>query len=484
MRCPECGREIPEDALLCEYCGHEIKYVADYDSDLEIDAELSVAMEVITDELDRQTREEDEKQQKRERTRRRRKLAAAGFVGALIGISLVFALWRGIDYRRKHSLPYYVGEAYRASSEGDYAAAIAFIDKAIVMPGVDTGTLTLRRASYLALADRKEEAKAVYRDIIANSSPEDGAYSEAYNELIRLYSSENDYESAAELIGSCGDDAIKDRYSSYIISEPEFDVPGGSYEEPLHLSISATCGGSVFYTLNGEDPLESGSLYKGTIDLSEGIYDVRAVAVNLHGVHSSQVSARYEVEVKLPDAPVVLTDSGSYVKPTLIKVEKPETGRIVYTTDRSDPTAESREYHDPINMPSGTTVYRFAVVLPGGAVSEVVERTYELRLPSIITIEDGPNYILVEMIKAGEVVAVDGTIRDGSARFAYSYQGTRQIEGYGSFYIYHELLVDLTGTSVQTGRKFAVNTQNAIVNIYEDDGFGHYSILPFTGGDH
>ena len=480
MKCPNCGRELPEDALLCEHCGHEIKYVPDYDNDLEIDAELSVAMEVITDELDRQNREEDEKARVRERRLRRRKLAAAGLIGALIGISLVIALWKGIDYRRRHTLSYYVGEAYRASSEGDFASAVALIDEALTLSDTDADALMMTKAYYLQEAGSAEEAKAVYSELIGRCSPEDSAYGDAYNELIRLLSSENDYESVAELIGSSDDEAIRERYSAYLISEPEFDIAGGSYEEPLHLTIHATCGGSVFYTLNGEDPLKSGSLYKGTIDLSEGIYDVCAVAVNLHGVHSGTVSARYVVEGKLPEPPNVLTDSGSYDKPTLIKVEKPETGRVVYTTDGTDPTAESAEYHDPINMPAGTTVFRFAVVMPKGAVSEPVERRYELRRQGQFSIEDGPNYILVEMIKAGEVIAVDGTIRDGSAKFTYSYQGTRQIEGYGSFYIYDELLVDSTGASAQTGRRFAVNIQNGTVNLYEAGG----SIRPLSGQDH
>ena len=35
MKCPKCGNQLSEGKLLCEKCGEEVKYVPDFDIELE-----------------------------------------------------------------------------------------------------------------------------------------------------------------------------------------------------------------------------------------------------------------------------------------------------------------------------------------------------------------------------------------------------------------------------------------------------------------
>jgi hypothetical protein len=253
-----------------------------------------------------------------------------------------------------------------------------------------------------------------------------------------------------------------------MIADPMFDIPSGDYDDMVYISISSSCNGSIFYTTDGTTPTTSSHLYNKPIELTDGEFSVSAIAVNRYGVSSGVTSGQYIVGVSIPDAPEVTTESGSYTSPTLIYVEEPEKGEVYYTTDGTDPTTDSEMYTAPISMPVGSSTYRFAVITDDEVSSEIVTYTYNYSPSSSLSKNDGPNYIIVALIRNGELAATDGTITGSTSKYSYSYVKTNQIGSYGNFYIYSETITDINGNSASTGRSFAVNLTNFTVNIFDE----------------
>lgn len=485
MKCPRCGKEIKDGNLYCEHCAMEIKIVPEYDT--EIEQEMQDAMQTVSDSvahaLGQQTENGERGWQeeditiplpdhipgtRKKRYRRDIILVLAGiFLGALL-VATVFAFHH---FQGEKGESYFVGEAYRLAEDGAYEEAAEQITLAMESAGEERTDLVLQRAEYLRSAGKYEDALAETTALLENKNLTDEEKTEVYRKLLTIYASLNDYEGAAALIGDCGDENIQETFREYRIEAPSLDAASGSYEDELILTISADCQGSIFYTVDGSTPTTQSSLYQSPIHLKEGEYTVAALCVNRFGVKSRVVRREYTVEPAKPEAPVVTTAEGTYSSPTLITVSTPKYGKVYYTTDGSDPTEESQEYTGKIIMPLGTSVFKFVCINDNGIASEIVEKHYTLNVSGSFSIEDGPNYILVAMINAGEVVDVNGTITGGSARYIYNYQGIRQIEGYGTFYIYAESLMDyMTGASVETGRRFAVNIKNGTVNLYGEGG--------------
>lgn len=42
MKCPNCGREMAEGTLYCEYCGEDIHIVPDFEPELELDIQQTI----------------------------------------------------------------------------------------------------------------------------------------------------------------------------------------------------------------------------------------------------------------------------------------------------------------------------------------------------------------------------------------------------------------------------------------------------------
>ena len=468
MKCPGCGEEIPDGQLICEHCGTEIKIVPNYESD--VDEKIRENLSRIRAEVGKETAQDERtRRAKEEKAHRMRKLRFV-LAGMLLGVLLVAGIAAVFQYNRLHSQSYYVGMAYKASQDGDYGKAAELIASAIAMDTRKDPALLLTEADYQFKADQKDAAMKTLQEIISDSSMTKQDVIAAWQKIIDDMAADGDYEGIASMLAKSGDEEVTDYFSEYLTYDPEIDTPSGSYEPILHVTLSDQGSGSIFYTLDGSRPDENSFLYKSPVELPEGTYEISAIAINKYGVAGHVVRRMYTVGTQKPEAPVITTASGTYHSPTMIKAEDPKEGKIYYTTDGTDPTQDSALYTSPISMPYGNTTYRFAVILDSGSSSDIVECNYSYAPTGSVSIENGPNYIIVALIKRGEIMAVDGTVSGGTARYEYSYKGSKNISGYGNFYIYDEILVDNAGNSALTGRRFAVNISNGTVNLYADDG--------------
>ena len=540
MKCPKCGKEIPDGALFCENCATEIKIVPEYEAKLEeqISSGMAEAAKVIAEEKgepknsaetessgkiseaepsadaaeETVSPEKAREQHKERRARRFARYAARRryvkfmivfLIGAFCATVFLVLFYSRDLYLRTHTKSYYVGRAYQLSSDGKYQQAAEEIDKAIALgPGrnEDTGeassdaTLYLRKSEYLQKAG--EEGLALGAASMAledDASTEDDVVA-AYGRMIDIYASDEEYDKRAELVSKCTRPQVVENYLQYALFDPEFSEEEGTYEDSLTLTLSDQGDGSIFYTLDGSVPTTSSMLYTGPIQLTEGTYDVSAVYVNHFNLSSKVVTKHYQIDSTVPLPPEVAPKSGTYAKQMEITAsfaeEKEEengkdkgkdknsstkakdhsqdavSGKIYYTTNGENPTAEDQEYTGPILMPQGDSTFKFAVITDEGVRSDVVEREYSYKISSSIGSSDGINYILVALIHRGEIVDTAGTIPSGTAHYSFTYTGLRQIEGTGNFLMYSENLTDSGGNTVSTGRVYAVNGANGTVNLY------------------
>ncbi len=456
--------------------------------------------------------EEAREQHKARRARRLARYAARRryvkfmivfLIGAFCASAFLVFFYSRDLYHRTHTKSYYVGRAYQLSSDGKYQQAADEIDKAIALgPGrnEDTGeaasdaALYLRKSEYLQKAG--EEGLALGAASMAledDASTEDDVVA-AYGRMIAIYASYEEYDKIAELLSKCTRPQVVENYLQYALFDPEFSEEEGTYEDTLTLTLSDQGDGSIFYTLDGSVPTTSSMLYTGPIKLTEGTYDVSAVYVNHFNLSSRVVTKHYQIDSTVPLPPEVTPKSGTYAKQMEItasfaeeedaengedrrkgrnsgKKEKDSRkdavpGKIYYTTNGKDPTAEDQEYTGPVMMPQGDSTFKFAVITDEGVSSEVVERDYSYKISSSIGSSDGINYILVALIHRGEIVDTAGTIPSGTARYSFTYTGLQQIAGTGNFLMYSENLTDSDGNTVSTGRTYAVNGANGTVNLY------------------
>ena len=478
MKCPKCGNELKEGNLLCEVCGTEVTIVPEYES--QVEQRIQETMEHITDDIDRQAAQEEAEQLRAERRKtliRRILLVLAGIlIGAAIAITC-FAIYRS---RIRRTPSYLISQAYRAAADADYAEAASYAQRAVSASDSFQPDYSLLLAEYLQRSGDVDRAVSVAGNIL--DSPESSSENilDAYGRIVSALSSEGRYDEISELLKDCSDENILALYRDYLIEKPVVEAPSGTYEDSLYLRIEPLAGCVIRYTLDGTVPDENSEVYSEPVTLTDGVYTVWVNATNKFGVTSDITRCTYTIVPSKPGLPVLKTPSGTYKKPEKIELEIPERGEIRYTTDGSDPTEESELYTGPISMPDGVSTFKFAVISPEGVSGEIVEAHYNRKAETAVTSADGQNYIIVALIGAGEIVDVNGTIRDGSARFSYWLEGQHQIEGRGSFFIYSEMLTDLSGNSALTGRRFAVNAASGTVYHLEFDENGGQLLLPVS----
>ena len=148
----------------------------------------------------------------------------------------------------------------------------------------------------------------------------------------------------------------------------------------------------IYYTLDGADPMQSGSLYTGPLTICETA-QLRAVG-RIEGLPNA-AELKYTVTVPQVAAPVItvtegVADGGRISQNAKIKLSTATAGAVIYyTTDGSEPTRQSAQYAQELAV-TDTMELRCMAAMPGMQQSETVAASYELAKAYTVTVMTGP----------------------------------------------------------------------------------------------
>ncbi|MBE5892537.1 MAG: tetratricopeptide repeat protein [Lachnospiraceae bacterium] len=473
MKCPKCGTEMQEDHLYCEHCGEEIHIVPDFEPEIEFNLEQALN-DIVRDIHDPPITSEPEQIQMRwddqeawetvqdwDKTEKHTSGKIRRFFLILLICVVVMAAILGsavwLAHFRHYSLDYQIEKAENYTAVADYDRAVSYYERALEL---DPANIELK----FALADvyfkknNKMEYEYLLRDIVNEKDATLEQLESAYGKLIAIYSAREDYKTVNELILSSDNESIKSIFQSYLAPEPEFGVKGGYYNKIMPLKLTTFGTGKIYYTMDGSDPDENSTLYTTPILLEDGNYTIKAVYVNEMGIVSNVVSADYYVYVEELPPPEINAFSGEYSLPTFIEVLE-DSENIYYTTDGSTPNAHSAEYRGRIPMPLGKSVYKF-IRIADGKSSEVVERTYKLKLNTDVTPQQAVDAVVDYELASGKIYDGNGHFDYTEALYIYEYLYPFGIVDVGDFYMIAEVLKDVEGNLARTGNFFAVDIYN------------------------
>ena len=139
---------------------------------------------------------------------------------------------------------------------------------------------------------------------------------------------------------------------------PVITPAGNIYTTPQTVTLTdSTPGATIYYTVNGNYPTTSSSVYTGpfTVSQAENVFAIAAAPGYLPG---SAAQADYFLE---PAQPGFNPHGGTYPSPIKVTLFDSTPGAIIhYTLDGSYPTYQSPIYTAPIPISKSTTIWAIA----------------------------------------------------------------------------------------------------------------------------
>ncbi len=481
MKCPHCGHEMPEEYLICDLCGEEIQIVPDFEPEIEnsITETLSTLVSLQEETAEEETAAEETGAE--ENDAQESGLAADKKRGRGIHIVLAFAILFVVGlisyalyaYHIK-TVDYQINRAKAYAENGAYDQAIACLEAAYASYPNEAGILFLE-ADYYYLQKQDTAALSALMRIIDKDNR--SRYSEddvekAYSKIITIYTNQEEYGQIDDLLRDCDNERIVSMFQSYLAMEPEFSYVEGSYAEVIPLKLSSNTAGTIYYTLDGTKPDKNSPIYTAPLFLETGEYTVSAFFVNDYGIESDIVTKTYVINLAVPNAPEVELYSGEYTEATMIAVEAAEGCKIYYTTDESEPTADSVPYTGPIPMPLGTTLFKFVNISGEGIASEVTTRTYTLRLRGAIATDTAVTGLVNRLVEIGYLQDAAGHNDRQNGTLSYQFSSVLRVGGSEDYYTINEYYDDGTGILSRTDKVFLVQvyTGQAAQLGYDEDG--------------
>ena len=272
----------------------------------------------------------------------------------------------------------------------------AYFTRSLEMLGVaverepeNVDALVLMGQAYTELG-RTEEAVAIYESLIHEIAP---AHPSAYRNLIKIYQQQGYNAEALALMKTAALNANSTQEFDVMLREytpqtPTLSHTEGRYNTEIDVTIGIPEGQTVYYSVDGTDPSESGLVYTaGTkIHVPEGKLTVKAIGFTENGMPSEQITANYTVIIPTPAAPKANYASGVYKKAPKVSLrpgseDKKENDMIVaiyYTLDGRQATTSSTLYTEPIQLPIGDSRLRAIAVASNGKISYEMNVTYKV----------------------------------------------------------------------------------------------------------
>ena len=198
----------------------------------------------------------------------------------------------------------------------------------------------------------------------------------------------------------------------------------------------------------------------------------------MHGVVSAEASQSYQINLSIPESPVISLDSGTYHEPALIEVYYSDSTKIYYTTDGSVPDKNSIRYDNPIELPYGVSNFCFIAIDDAGVGSETVGRSYELAAEANFDAELAVQVLKNNLVASNKLLNLEGNVPDKLGHNQYRVQTVVRIAE-ALYYIVYEEYMDTTGYVHDTNNIYAIEADTAdLYKAYKVDE-GEYHLTPF-----
>ncbi|MCM1026891.1 MAG: chitobiase/beta-hexosaminidase C-terminal domain-containing protein [Roseburia sp.] len=475
MKCPHCGEEMDEGALYCRHCGEDIHIVPDFEPELESD--LEETLHGIREEIE--DMREQEVQKNREPAEKPRRHFLWIILIVLILAVGVGAVGTGVWFYLYYSGEYQVRQAVRYTESGAYDKAVSCYNRALELDA-DNIELRFALAEVYLQKNNKIEYEYLLREITNHPNTTDEQLDRAYGKLIAIYRDRGDYQTINDVLLDSGDEALIAVYQSYIARKPEFSIPAGYYVGIQPLKLNSFGSGKIYYTTDGTEPDENGTQYITPILLETGDYTVKAVFINDYGIVSEVALGEYHIENEEMPAPELNVESGSYWEPVRIEILDEDTSDIYYTTDGSVPTYLSSPYTEPIPMPLGDSIFKFARIVDG-VTGKIAERNFHFEMETDYQPAEAVADILQYYLDTGRIADDYGHITaDSEDRYLFYFQYVSNINEEGDFYVISVMYQSIDGSVTRTGTDCAVNVYTRELYRLEKDYLGRYKLTPLA----
>lgn len=383
MKCIKCGAEVKSEFKICPYCGEPIQMVPDYsiyDED-DINFILEETKDVQSTKNKAYIKEQKEKKEMEKRKaavmakRQKQRNMMMLIIAAIVAIVLIIVgAVIMVNKSNASSYSYQMKEADSAMFKGKIAVAEEHYLNALSISPEDIDVRLSLADLYVKKGDNKTALKYLDEVIQRDESSID-----AYKIYYRIYTKDNDIDAIQELLSDVTDNKILDIFSEYVIDTPTLSEKDGLFTSAFDLKITAKKGLEIYYTLDGSDPRDMGTLYVQPIEFIEaGEHVVKAVTKNKDGNYSDVVTGEYEIEFAAPEMPAINPNGGTFTTTTYIYITVPKGCTAYYTWDRTDPTINSGVYTSPLLVPEGYNVLSVMIIDDNsGLQSEIYRGAFE-----------------------------------------------------------------------------------------------------------
>lgn len=486
MKCPQCGTEMPEGHLLCDHCGEEIRIVPDFEPEIETEIENSITQTLSA--MASMQEDETEKKEWENASETEEDVSALAMVKSwrpqiilgLVTLFVVAAVSYALYAYHIHTVDYQIAKAQAYAEKGAYNQAVACLEAAH-KEHPEVAKILFLEADYYYLQQMDAYALSSLMKIVDSEqtqhySEED--VEEAYGKIVTIYANQEAYGQINELLQGCDNDRIVSRFQSYLAMEPEFSYVEGSYAEVIPLKLSSNTAGTIYYTMDGTKPNKNSEVYTAPLFLETGNYTISAFFVNDYGIESGVVTKNYVINLSVPNAPEVELYSGEYTEATMIAVEQVAGCKVFYTTDESEPTADSVPYTGPIPMPLGKTLFKFVNISDEGIASEVTTRTFTLRLQGAILPAMAVTGLVNRLVETGYLEDISGKNPRQSGNLSYQFSSVIRIGEDQDYYTINEYYDDGAGMPSRTDKVFLVQAYTGETAQLGYDEAGEFAANP------
>ena len=389
MKCPHCGGEMLPEQVFCEHCGKERLLVPVYEP--EIEESVAESMHNIMDDLGGNTPNQNHTKENtssnnvngvnrtstdvsRNASKEPHAMKQLNFfvfsVLSLVILVVVFSI--AFYIYTENSYDYHYQKAISAFETHQMEEAVYQTDYCLSEEPDNVELLLLKLHIYLQQSMKEEALETAYLILTYDSENE-----EALECIITEYIENEDYLKLSKFLEKCSVAKIRQKYSQYLASFPEYSEAEGEYDTAISLKLFSAGNGDIYYTLDGTTPSKYSTRYTSPIKLISGEYLVSSVYINEYGISSEVVIKKYFIQSDFEMVPDVSVESGSYQIPQMICVDVPDDEYIVYyTTVGSTPNLDSNIYTDAFPMPLGNSIFKFLMIDSEGNESDIVTCQY------------------------------------------------------------------------------------------------------------